>query len=149
MQILVILGKRDLRPHAPKILNGQEIACWCGWDERWRPQVSIGKGFGFRGKHQERDTSSERKTMDHHREHPAKDVQPEDGFDEGQRDTPRDLDDEAEPRFSRGQEEKGVTPEKLRHEDFARGQDSDLPTPEKEKEGRFSEGQEERPHRDV
>jgi hypothetical protein len=87
--------------------------------------------------------------MDHHREHPAKPTQPEDGFEEGQRVTTRDDEDEAEPRFSRGQEKAGPTPEKFKHDDFARGQDSDLRTREKEKEGRFSEGQEKLPHKDV
>ncbi|MGH2750279.1 MAG: hypothetical protein ACRDK3_05320 [Actinomycetota bacterium] len=69
--------------------------------------------------------------MDHHREHPAKGIQPDDGFEEGQRVSPRDADDEAEPRFSRGQEKTGLTPEKVKHEDFARGQDSDVPTVER------------------
>jgi hypothetical protein len=86
--------------------------------------------------------------VDHHREHPSKPEQPEDGFDEGQRDTRR-SEPEPEPRFSRGQERTGPTPEKLEHEDFARGQDSDVPTPEKEVERRFSEGQEKLPHKKV
>jgi hypothetical protein len=87
--------------------------------------------------------------VDHHREHPSKPEQPDDGFDEGQRDTLRGNEAEPEPRFSRGQEKTGLTPEKLEHEDFARGQDSDVPTPEQEVERRFSEGQEKLPHKKV
>ena len=82
--------------------------------------------------------------MDHHRNHPGGPQQPDDGFDEGQRKTPREP--EPEPRFSRGQEKEGDMPEKRRHEDFARGQDSDEQTPEKVVERRFSEGQEKRRH---
>ena len=87
--------------------------------------------------------------MDHHREHPAKAIQPEDGFDEGQRVTPGMARMKPSLASVVDKEKAGPTPEKLKHDDFARGQDSDLPTLEKEKEGRFSEGQEKLPHKDV
>ncbi len=80
-------------------------------------------------------------------EHPAKPVQPGDGFAEGEDNPEAFPEDEVVGRFSEGQEElPAAEDEKQHHGRFSEGQEElGEEDPEKHEERRFSEGQDSEP----